>query len=379
MDAEEQSEMEYDDYEETEYLRDPVDIDYDPFADERVDAESTEDDSVEDGNGSKDDQGEEVQVEGEPSQNRSHVLEITRPGGEDLFSFEGVFCQRNFKNQLRPKECFVKTVCGQSVGDIIDSLWESGVSLVKRKIIFDDDVPMWADEEKPGRESVDSFMTVQDATVKKMYELRSLTPKLLQKWRGKSIKVLVHAYSTNVESSAQFKDVLKRLIAPSRPDRAGANSTVDEAALANELRDGHQHLEGHFSSWMLWASIIHGSAAHKQETMKKEANPPTMISKYFRWVGVSEAARLDSVHRGMVVANTMNARWTKQVADIKIDLSAALNLLQGAFKKIELLEAETKASTEITAAMETAVQPEENELSQLLASQVTDRRDSDHE
>ncbi|KAL1373757.1 hypothetical protein pipiens_005096 [Culex pipiens pipiens] len=47
MDAEEQSEMEYDDYEETEYLRDPVDIDYDPFADERVDAESTEDDSVE--------------------------------------------------------------------------------------------------------------------------------------------------------------------------------------------------------------------------------------------------------------------------------------------------------------------------------------------
>ncbi|KAL1394681.1 hypothetical protein pipiens_001285 [Culex pipiens pipiens] len=49
--AEEQSEMEYDDYEEAEYLRDPVDIDYDPFADERVDAESTEDDSVEDGNG----------------------------------------------------------------------------------------------------------------------------------------------------------------------------------------------------------------------------------------------------------------------------------------------------------------------------------------
>ncbi|EDS42935.1 serine/threonine-protein kinase RIO2 [Culex quinquefasciatus] len=83
--------------------------------------------------------------------------------------------------------------------------------------------------------------------------------------------------------------------------------------------------------------------------------------------------------RGPLLANTMNARWTKQVADIKIDLYAALNLLQRAFQKIELLEAETKASTEITAAMETAVQPEENELSQHLASQVTDRRDSDHE
>uniref|UniRef100_A0A8D8F982 (northern house mosquito) hypothetical protein n=1 Tax=Culex pipiens TaxID=7175 RepID=A0A8D8F982_CULPI len=73
--AQEQSEMEYDDYEETEYLRDPVNIDYDPFADERVDAESTEDDSVEDGNGSKDDQGEEVQVEGEPSTEITAAME----------------------------------------------------------------------------------------------------------------------------------------------------------------------------------------------------------------------------------------------------------------------------------------------------------------
>ncbi|KAL9705148.1 hypothetical protein quinque_008666 [Culex quinquefasciatus] len=71
--------MEYDDYEEKEYLRDPVDIDYDPFANERVDTESIETHCGKDGNGSEDDRGKEVHEKGEPSQNRSHVLEITRP------------------------------------------------------------------------------------------------------------------------------------------------------------------------------------------------------------------------------------------------------------------------------------------------------------
>lgn len=68
-------------------LRAPVDIDYDPFVVERVDTESTEIHSGKDGNGSEDDQGEEVHEEGEG--------EITRPGGKDLFSFERVFCQHN--------------------------------------------------------------------------------------------------------------------------------------------------------------------------------------------------------------------------------------------------------------------------------------------
>ncbi|KAL1381452.1 hypothetical protein pipiens_013445 [Culex pipiens pipiens] len=65
--AEEQQEMEYDDYEEKEYLRDPVDSDFDPFADQRVDTESTETYCGKDRNGSEDDRGKEVHEKGEPS------------------------------------------------------------------------------------------------------------------------------------------------------------------------------------------------------------------------------------------------------------------------------------------------------------------------
>lgn len=92
---------------------------------------------------------------------------------------------------------------------------------------------------------------------------------------------------------------------------------------------------------------------------------------------MSEAARLDSVHRGMVVANTINTRWSRQVQDIRADLSAAMNLLQGAFQRIELL-AETGPSSEVLSAMQNAVQPEESELSQQLVMQVSDILDFDH-
>lgn len=43
---------------------------------------------------------------------------------------------------------------------------------------------------------------------------------------------------------------MRRLIAPENPDRAGAHSTRDDAALANDLRDSHPHIEGHHSSWL---------------------------------------------------------------------------------------------------------------------------------
>ncbi|EDS42224.1 conserved hypothetical protein [Culex quinquefasciatus] len=102
--AEEQSEMEYDDYEETEYLRDLVDIDYDPFADERVDAESTEDDSVEDGNGRKDDQGEEVQ---------EHILLTGKV--EDLGQ---LFLRNNFWNWRSSSKHFRPTEQYSDIGGL---------------------------------------------------------------------------------------------------------------------------------------------------------------------------------------------------------------------------------------------------------------------
>uniref|UniRef100_A0A8D8KQC1 (northern house mosquito) hypothetical protein n=1 Tax=Culex pipiens TaxID=7175 RepID=A0A8D8KQC1_CULPI len=301
-----------------------------------------------------------------------------RPRCEKLFSFNAVFCQKLFRNQLRPKENSSTRVVGDSIEDVIECLWDTGKDLIKRQVVFQDNVPKWAVDEKPKFDNVGKFFLLQDMNARKTYGIENLTARLLQRWRDQSIKIFVFAYSLDVENKNQFNDVLKHLITPSKPDRAGANSMRDESALANELQEGHPHLEGHFSSWLLWASVIHAAPAHEQEGMKKAPNPPATISKYFRWVGVSEAARLEGVHRGMVVANTINSRNLRQIRELKMEFSTAMVVLQGAFKRLEVMEAEAEASSGIVSAMETVMQPEESELSQQLAAEVTNCFDDQH-
>ncbi|XP_039446664.1 uncharacterized protein LOC120426045 [Culex pipiens pallens] len=260
---------------------------------------------------------------------------------EKLFSLECSFCQRLYRSQLRPKENFSAQISGDSVQEVVANMWESGKSLIKREVRFENGVPKWASGEIPGEESAEKFLIVY---AHKSYATTNLTSKKLQKWRDQIVKVFVYAYSKEVETKGQYGDVLKYLINPKNPDRAGANSMREEAALAKELREKNPHLEGHSSSWLLWATTIHAAPAHEQEALKEAQHPPINISKYFRWVGVSEAALLDSVHRGMVVANTVNSRWSKQIREIKEDLHTAFNIIQGAIRKVETMEAESNAS-----------------------------------
>ncbi|EDS30696.1 conserved hypothetical protein [Culex quinquefasciatus] len=225
------------------------------------------------------------------------VAECSKPKGprcEKLFSFNAVFCQKLFRNQLRPKENSSTRVVGDSIEDVIECLWDTGKDLVKRQVVFHDNVPKWAVDEKPKFDDVGKFFLLQDMNARKTYGIENLTARLLLRWRDQLIKIFVFAYSLDVENKNQFNDV-----------------------------------------------------------------------------GVSEAARLDGVHRGMVVANTINSRNLRQIRELKMESSTAMVVLQEAFKRLEVMEAEAEASNGIVSAMKTVMQPEESELSQQLAAEVT--------
>ncbi|XP_001847874.2 uncharacterized protein LOC6038029 [Culex quinquefasciatus] len=151
---------------------------------------------------------------------------------EKLFSLECSFCQRLYRSQLRPKENFSAQISGDSVQEVVANMWESGKSLIKREVRFENGVPKWASGEIPGEESAEKFLIVYDVTAHKSYATTNLTSKKLQKWRDQIVKVFVYAYSKEVETKGQYGDVLKYLINPKNPDRAGANSMREEAALA---------------------------------------------------------------------------------------------------------------------------------------------------
>lgn len=295
-----------------------------------------------------------------------------------LYFFKASIFRRLYRGQMRPREVGTRNVVGNSMKDIMECIWKSTAQHMSRQIDFDDDGPKWAEKQQPGREDIEKFVTLQDQIKKKAYNISAITSRLLTSWRGKEIKLFVHPYSVNVDTNSQHQMVLKRLIAPNNPDRSGAHSTREDAVLATELKTRHPELEGHHSSWLLWANTIHSSAAHKQEEMKNAPSPPLELAKYFRWTGVSEAARLQSVYRGATVAHAVNGGWMKDIEEVYQGVTSAVSILSNVARKLEGMISKGKAAEEIITAVQSAVRPEESELSKVLADSVTNCPDIDH-
>ncbi|XP_021709546.1 uncharacterized protein LOC110679385 [Aedes aegypti] len=295
-----------------------------------------------------------------------------------VFFFKGIFSRRLFRTQLRPKEYCTRNVGGNTPKEVFDSIWFVAVKQIERQVIFDGEKARWSDRDKPGIDDIDHYVTLQDPSKKKTYSVSAVTPRVLRTWRGKIIKIHVYVYSTNVETNAQYRIVLRTLIAPQNPDRAGADSTKNDAELADHLRKIHPELEGHHSSWLLWANFVHSSSAHDRERLKEAKAPPLELAKYFRWTSVSEAARLQSVHRGMSVAQTVNSGWAREVTELKTDIDLAVSILLRVSQKIDAMMAKATYGSELFEVLESVTQPEETELSHQLAAKVTDCADIDH-
>ncbi|XP_065091580.1 uncharacterized protein LOC135712549 [Ochlerotatus camptorhynchus] len=308
--------------------------------------------------------------------NESGFLE-TVVVSEHVFAFIGIFCRKLYRSQLRPKECGKQNVSGNSVPDVLDLIWGVAKKEIHRAVIYENEVPRWADDD-PKQEDMESFVTLQDTEKKKLYIVPAVTPRVLRNWRGKTIKIVVHVYSTNVENNTQYQQVHRKLIASQNPDRSGADCTLDEYTLANELRDGHPDIEGHHSSWLLCANFINSSPAHERDRLKQAREPPLNLAKFFRWTSVSEAARLQSLSRGLVVAKTVNQSWSKEIAEVRKDADLALSILQGMVNKLHVMESRANTDLELLTAMTSATQPEECELSHTLAERVVDCADLDH-
>ncbi|XP_062538730.1 uncharacterized protein LOC134207006 [Armigeres subalbatus] len=298
---------------------------------------------------------------------------------DDVFSFTGIFFQRFYKSQLRPKEWTRMVVHGDTATEIIDCMWDIALAKIERQVLFDDETPRWSENAHPTVNDANDFITLQDTTKKKFYSIDAITARILRGWKDKPVRIYVYVWSTNVQTNAQHQAILRKLLSPQHADRAGAHSVRDDAALADELKSKHIHLEGHYSSWLLWANFIHSSPAHKQDEMKHSSTLPMQLSKYFRWVPTSEPSRLEAVHKGLIVAQHNNSGWLREMGNVKRTLIECRKALDGAISMVENLEHRGLVGTELFTSMEQAVRPDEMELSQHLAGSVADCEDLDHQ
>lgn len=218
------------------------------------------------------------------------------PGLESyVFWFKGIFCCKLYRSQLRPGQINSRDIVGNTIDDILRCIWDTAKHHVNRKVEFHDDVPSWCEKEMPDFEDIGEFVMLQDQAKKKVYAISNLTHRVLRSWRGKELRVFVFVYSLSVESNAQHQKLQKVLLFPKNTDRSGATSTRDDSALAQELRSTHPDIEGHYSSWLLWANYVNSSPAHEKDRLKNASSPPLELAKYFRWAAVSESARLQAV------------------------------------------------------------------------------------
>nr|XP_029716691.1 uncharacterized protein LOC115259996 [Aedes albopictus] len=321
--------------------------------------------------------GEEGREEDEQDENVEPVVPDDAES-DYVFFFKGIFSRRLYRTQLRPKEFCKRNMCGNTPEEVFASIWRISVKQIERQVNFDGMNASWSGNDKPVIGDIDQYVTLQDPSKKKTYSVSAVSHRVLSTWRGKNIKIHVYIYSTNVETNAQYRIVLRTLIAPQNPDRAGADATRNDAELAEYLRKSHPELEGHNSSWLLWANFVHSASAHDRDRLKDAKAPPLELAKYFRWGAVSEAARLQAVHRGMAVAQTANSGWAREVNELKTDLDLAVSILQRVSLKVDAMAARAALGSELFEAMESATRPEETELSHQLAARVTDCVDVDH-
>lgn len=67
---------------------------------------------------------------------------------------------------------------GNSVSEVIKSIGAQSKDLVDRKVIFENDVPSWAEKIEPTIEDIQEFVQLQDEVKRKLYTTSVLTPRL---------------------------------------------------------------------------------------------------------------------------------------------------------------------------------------------------------
>ncbi|XP_062548065.1 uncharacterized protein LOC134213251 [Armigeres subalbatus] len=105
------------------------------------------------------------------------LQEVSGAASDDVFSFTGIFFQRFYKSQLRPKEGTRMVVHGDTATEIIDCMWDIALAKIERQVLFDDETPRCLDNAHPTVNDVNDFNTLQDTTKKRFtQQLMPLLP-----------------------------------------------------------------------------------------------------------------------------------------------------------------------------------------------------------
>lgn len=301
---------------------------------------------------------------------------------EATFSIICFFQKKEFVGQ-KSLTCDVEAiVAGESVTDILDSIWDKATSFIKREVIVNGEDIEWSEHAVPTRDDIGNFIILQDRTARKAYSIDQINTTLLARLRNKHVNVMVHVYGRQICNKNVHGKFTVKLLQPEHRDRANADSTQSLMAMVEVLKQTHKGVfAANVSVWQMWANAIHSAAPHLQDEMINRPPPSHLIHMFIR-ASTSESEIRESVQRGLQVADNLNDTYAGHLSKIREDFDRMRNETNRTFEfmdaRLKSFEDVVTSNSRLVDAMSAAVTPQPNAVSLEEELLITDMDDIDH-
>lgn len=298
------------------------------------------------------------------------------------FSIVCYFQRKEFMGQksLSTEEAIVVT--GESVAEILSTIWTRSVPMIKREVVMDNEEFAWSENPTPTLDDIGNFIILQDRVARKAYTIDQLTSTLLTRLRHKHINVMVHVYGKQLCSKTVHGHFVSKLLQPEQRDRANADSTQSLMALVEILKQKHKGVfAANVSVWQMWANAIQAAPPHLQNGVM-DGSPPTHLIHMFVRASTSEKEIMESAQNGLQVADNINDAYVELLAKFREDFNKVRNDVDRAFDfvdaRLTALEDLVKSNARLVKAMGSSITPQPSALSVEEERQIIDMEDIDH-
>lgn len=158
---------------------------------------------------------------------------------ESKYSIICCFQRKEFVGQKSLNSDEDEAMFGESITEVLDSVWVKASQGIKREVIVTGELFEWSENAVPAREEFGKFIHFQDPVARKTYLVDQINSTLLSRLRHKRVNVMVHVYGRQLCSKSVHGQFTTKLLQPEQRDRANADNTQSLMSLVEVLKGKH--------------------------------------------------------------------------------------------------------------------------------------------
>lgn len=301
---------------------------------------------------------------------------------EATYSIICCFQRKEFVGQKSLNNDEDEAMFGESVTEVLDSIWNRALPVIKREVLVSDELIQWSENVVPAREEFGKFINFQDLTARKTYSVDQINSTLLSRLRHKRVNVMVHVYGRQLCNKTVHGQFVTKLLQPEQRDRANADNTQSLMAMVELLKQKHSTVfAANVSIWQMWANSIQSAPPHMHEELMNSVPPAHLIHMFVR-ASTSESEMRESLQRGLLVADNLHDTYGGHLAMLRTEFD---KLRQDMNRRFDFVEVRLSAAEEVlnsnrrlVHAMNSSVTPQPSAVSIQEELLITDMEDVDH-